>query len=68
MSKIYVIGHKNPDTDSIVSAIAYALLKKAMGIDAIAGRLGGVNSESEYLLKRFDFDEPLNLFSAKTIL
>lgn len=65
---IYIIGHKNPDTDSIVSAIAYSKLKNALGIDAIAGRLGGVNSESEYLLKRFEFDEPLNLFSAKCIL
>lgn len=68
MSKVYVIGHKRPDTDSIVSAIAYAALKRAQGVDAIAARLGGVNSESEYLLKRFDFDEPLNMFSAKTIL
>lgn len=66
--QVYIIGHKNPDTDSIVSAIAYAALKKAMGIDAVAARLGGVNSESEYLLKRFGFDEPLNMFSAKTIL
>lgn len=65
---IYVIGHKNPDTDSIVSAIAYANLKRQLGVDAIAGRLGGVSSESEYLLKRFGFDEPINLFSAKCIL
>ena len=65
---IYVIGHKNPDTDSIVSAIAYANFKKELGFDAVAGRLGGVSSETEYLLKKFGFDEPINLFSAKCIL
>ena len=53
---IYVIGHKNPDTDSIVSAIAYANFKKELGFDAVAGRLGGVSSETEYLLKKFGFD------------
>ncbi len=65
---VYVIGHKNPDTDSIVSAIAYAHLKNELGIKAIAGRLGGVSSETEYLLKRFGFDEPLNIFTAKSII
>lgn len=65
---VYVIGHKNPDTDSIVSAIAYAQLKTKQGIEAVAGRLGGVSSEAEYLLKRFGFDDPVNLFSAKCVL
>ena len=61
---VYVIGHKNPDTDSIVSAIAYANLKNALGVKAVAWRLGGVSSENEYLLKRFGFEEPLNIFTA----
>lgn len=65
---LYVIGHKNPDTDAIVSAIAYAQLKNSLGEKAVAGRLGGINSETEYLLKRFGFEEPLNLFSAKCTL
>ena len=65
---VYVIGHKNPDTDSIVSAIAYANLKNALGVKAVAGRLGGVSSETEYLLKRFGFEEPLNIFTAKSII
>ena len=65
---VYVIGHKNPDTDSIVSAIAYANLKNKLGIEAVAGRLGGVSSEAEYLLKRFGFDDPVNLFTGKCIL
>ena len=70
MSKepVYVIGHKNPDTDSIVAAIAYAKYKETLGTPAIAGRLGGVNSETEYLLKRFGFDEPVNIFTAKRII
>ena len=65
---VYVIGHKNPDTDSIVSAIAYANLKNKLGVEAVAGRLGGVSSEAEYLLKRFGFDDPVNLFTGKCIL
>lgn len=36
---VHIIGHKNPDTDSIVSAIAYAQLKQKLGINAIACRL-----------------------------
>lgn len=65
---VYVIGHKNPDTDSIISAISYANFKRALGVDAVAGRLGGVSSETEFLLKRYGFEEPVNLFSAKSLL
>ncbi|MDD4238327.1 MAG: putative manganese-dependent inorganic diphosphatase [Desulfotomaculaceae bacterium] len=52
--KIYVIGHKNPDTDSICSAIAYAELKRKLGYDAIPGRLGELNHETEFVLKYFE--------------
>ena len=65
---VYVVGHKNPDTDSIVSAIAYAEFKKLQGVNAVAGRLGSVSSETEYLLERFGYDDPLLLFTAKSIL
>ena len=37
---IYVIGHKNPDTDSICAALALAELKRQTGINAVAARLG----------------------------
>ena len=47
---VYVVGHKNPDTDAIVSAIAYAELKKKQGVNAIASRIGSVSAETEYLL------------------
>lgn len=59
MKKIYVIGHKNPDTDSIVSAIAYAELKKALGYDNyIPARAGKVNIQTAYILERFGVEEP----------
>ena len=45
--EIYITGHKNPDTDSIVSAIAYSKLKqKRNGLNAIPVRLGEINSET----------------------
>lgn len=53
MDKVLVFGHKNPDTDTICSAIAYAELKKALGINAEAVRLGEVNGESQYALDYF---------------
>ncbi|MGD6834371.1 manganese-dependent inorganic pyrophosphatase [Sutcliffiella halmapala] len=54
MSKVFVLGHKNPDTDSICSAIAYAELKKQLGMDAEPVRLGELNGETEYALKHFN--------------
>ena len=65
---IYVVGHKNPDTDAIVSAIAYAQYKKAKGENAIASRIGSTSSETEYLLERFGFEDPKMLFTAKALL
>ncbi|HPB83195.1 MAG TPA: putative manganese-dependent inorganic diphosphatase [Spirochaetota bacterium] len=59
MKKIYVIGHKNPDTDSIVSSIAYAELKKALGHDNyVPARAGKVNLQTEYILDRFHVPKP----------
>ena len=50
MSKIFVTGHRNPDTDSISSALAYAALKNAAGEDEYkAVRLGSVNDETQRL-------------------
>jgi manganese-dependent inorganic pyrophosphatase len=51
---VYVIGHKNPDTDSVVAAAAYAELKRALGMDtARAARAGAVNPQTEYIFERF---------------
>lgn len=55
---IYVVGHKSPDTDSVASAIAYAALKKAMGVDAVAAMQGELNPESKLVLDRFGFSAP----------
>ena len=65
---VYVVGHKNPDTDAIVSAVAYAQFKRALGMNAVASRIGSVAPETEYLLERFKFEDPLMLFTAKSIL
>ncbi|MBQ0036735.1 MAG: putative manganese-dependent inorganic diphosphatase [Firmicutes bacterium] len=65
---IYVLGHKNPDSDSIVSAIAYAELLKKQGKNAIAARIGSTNNETEYLLDRFGFEDPIRLYSARSSL
>lgn len=65
---VYVIGHKNPDTDAIVSAIAYAEYKKQLGVNAVAARIGSVSSETEYLLERFGYDDPVRLYTAKCTL
>ena len=58
--KIYVVGHKNPDTDSICSAIAYANLKQKLskGEQYVAKRLGLLNPETEYVLEKFQVDAP----------
>lgn len=56
---IYVIGHINPDTDSICSAIAYAELKrKITGKEYIAKRAGQINSETQFVLERFGVNPP----------
>jgi manganese-dependent inorganic pyrophosphatase len=55
----YVLGHRNPDTDSIVSAIAYAELKSLQGLpDCRPARAGKVNPQTEYILERFGVAEP----------
>ncbi|MDD4541222.1 MAG: putative manganese-dependent inorganic diphosphatase [Eubacteriales bacterium] len=63
---IYVFGHKNPDTDSICSAIAYAELKKAQGHSAKAIRLGNINQETEFVLNYFDIPVPDYLPTVRT--
>lgn len=64
-NKVYVIGHQKPDTDCIASAIGYAYFKRAQGIDAVPCRLGRVPLETEYLLKRFNFEKPMLMETAR---
>ena len=64
--KVYVVGHKNPDTDSICSAIAYAHLKKEVtGNDYVAKRAGQINEETHYVLHRFGVKAPGLLTNVK---
>lgn len=65
---IYITGHRHPDTDSIVSAIAYAQFKERKGIHAIPCRLGEINAETRYLLNRFNVEEPMLFEDARATL
>lgn len=65
---VYIVGHKNPDTDSICSALAYAELKQRLGVHAIPCRLGPLNEETKYVLKRFGLENPLLLKDARSQL
>ncbi|MDR1949594.1 MAG: putative manganese-dependent inorganic diphosphatase [Spirochaetaceae bacterium] len=57
--RIYIIGHRNPDTDSVVSAAAYARLKRAQGLDhCFAARAGKLSPQTEYILDRFKVPVP----------
>ena len=56
MEQIYVTGHRNPDTDSVVSAMAYAALRSALGErQYVAARLGHWSDETRLILNRFGF-------------
>ena len=58
MTEIYIIGHKNPDTDSICSAIAYAYFLKLRGTKTKAVRAGALHEETKFVLERFNVMEP----------
>ncbi len=59
MKPVIVIGHKNPDTDSICSAISYANLKRTLtGEEYIPSRAGHVNPETQYVLDKFGVEKP----------
>ncbi|WP_186577314.1 manganese-dependent inorganic pyrophosphatase [Aquibacillus kalidii] len=58
MGKVLIFGHKNPDTDTITSALAYADLKSKLGNEVEAVRLGEVNGETQYALDYFKVDAP----------
>lgn len=67
MDPIYVTGHRNPDTDSIVAAIAYAALRNSLGDrEYVAARLGHISDETHRILERFDFQPPVKLITMRT--
>lgn len=66
---VFVIGHKNPDTDSISAAISYAYLKNSISNGACvyeARKAGPVNNETRFVLERFGFSEPPTLEDVST--
>jgi manganese-dependent inorganic pyrophosphatase len=63
--KIYVIGHVNPDTDSIAAAMGYAwLLRERDGVEAIAARAGALNPQTSWVVKQLNLDPPMLLTDA----
>ncbi len=59
MNEILVIGHRNPDTDSICAALGYAAFKNAIGVEnVIAARCGDTNARIDFVLKTFDIAPP----------
>jgi len=67
MDTVYITGHKNPDTDSIISAMAYAALKNALGQRQYkAARLGQVSDETQIVLNRFGFEAPEEISDVRT--
>ncbi len=65
MEKVYIFGHRNPDTDSVTSAIALEYLKKSLGIYAEARILSEINDETKYVLDRFNVRHPKYLNDVK---
>ena len=67
MDPIYVTGHRNPDTDSIVAAIAYAALRNALGDwQYVPACLGHIPDETMRVLNRFGYEPPMRLFNVYT--
>ena len=63
--KVLIFGHKNPDTDSICSAIAYSNLKEQLGLNTKPVRLGSLNKETEFILNHFNVKTPELLTTIK---
>ena len=63
--KVYVFGHRNPDTDAVTAAISLAYLKQELGMNAIPAVLSGTNKETKYALNYFKVKEPIFLNDVK---
>ncbi|MCR1897655.1 putative manganese-dependent inorganic diphosphatase [Irregularibacter muris] len=64
--KTLIFGHRNPDTDSIASAIALSHLKNKLGNNTLPCRLGAVNKETKYVLDYFQMESPHLIGNVKT--
>ncbi|NLC54304.1 MAG: putative manganese-dependent inorganic diphosphatase [Erysipelothrix sp.] len=65
---IIITGHRNPDSDSVCSALAYGELKKQLGYDVLPIRLGHINSETAYILNRFEVKPPKLMRKLETLI
>ena len=65
MDKIYIVGHKNPDTDSVTSAISLSYLKQKQGFNVEPKVLGAINPETIFALKKFKIKVPQYLNDVK---
>lgn len=65
MENVYIFGHRNPDTDSVTSAIALSYLKNKLGLNAIPVVLGEINNETKYVLNYFGVKIPIYLNDVK---
>ena len=63
---IYITGHRNPDSDSIACTIAYSRLKEKLGTSVIPIRIGKINSETAYILRRFKVEAPMLHYDIRT--
>lgn len=61
MEKVYIFGHRNPDTDSVTAAITLSYLKNKMGMNTVPAVLSSINKESKYALQYFGISEPIFL-------
>lgn len=61
MEKVYIFGHRNPDTDSVTAAITLSYLKNKLGMNALPAVLSSINLESKYALNYFNTPEPMFL-------
>lgn len=65
MEKVYIFGHKKPDTDSVCASISLAYLKNQLGMNAEARVLGDINNETKFALNYFNVKEPRYLNDVK---
>ena len=65
MKKVYIFGHRNPDTDSVTASIALAYLKRELGMNAVPAVLSPINLETKYALNYFKEKEPIFLNDVK---
>ncbi len=65
MEKIYVFGHRNPDTDSVCSAISLSYLKNKLGLNTVPVILSDINNETKFALEYFNVNKPTFLNDVK---